>query len=120
MAAGLSPYGEFIVLFNNLKKETKDTPKRVQTFYPENPAIRDALDALEDFLSRTDLERRVFHGPRKLFRQVPAEFEAAWKEYAAKWRFRRAAYASVSGDTIGCGGVCEGMIEQRANISRSG
>jgi hypothetical protein len=31
-----------------------------------------------------------------------------------------AAYASVSGDTIGCGGVCEGMIEQRANISRSG
>ena len=31
-----------------------------------------------------------------------------------------AAYASASGDTIGCGGVCGGMIERRENISRSG
>jgi hypothetical protein len=78
-----------MVLFNKLKETTKDSPERARLFYPGNAAIRDALDALEDFLSRTDLERRVFHGPRKLFRQVPAEFEAAWKEYDVKWRFRR-------------------------------
>ena len=30
------------------------------------------------------------------------------------------AYASASGDTICCGGVRGGMLEQRANINRSG
>jgi hypothetical protein len=30
------------------------------------------------------------------------------------------AYASASGDTIRCGGVRGGMVEQRANNNRSG
>jgi hypothetical protein len=89
MAAGLGLPGQFMVLFNKLKEATKDSPERARLFYPENAAIRDALDALEDFLSRTHLERRVFHGPRKWFPQAGGKFEVAWKEYDAKWRFRR-------------------------------
>ena len=79
MAAGLGLPGQFMVLFNKLKGATKDSPERARLFYPENAAIRDALDALEDFLSRTDLERLVFHGSQKWFPQARAEFEIAWK-----------------------------------------
>jgi hypothetical protein len=42
---------------------------------------------LLDFLARTDLERRVFHG-RKVVMPRAAGFENAWKEYYAKWRFK--------------------------------
>src|SRR5260370_40840970 len=87
MAARLSPTEEFIVLFNNLKQAAGNSPARIAAFYKESKAIRDALRALHGFLARTDLERRVFHG-RKVVVPRAAGFEAAWKEYAEKWRFR--------------------------------
>jgi hypothetical protein len=41
-------------------------------------------------------------------------------EQLARYDITPAAYACASGDTIGCGGGRTGMIERRANISRSG
>ena len=88
MAARLNPFEEFIVLFNNLRESAKYSPERVSIFYSESDFIRGAVRHLDEFLSRTDFERRVFHGSRKQFRQAPAGFEGAWKEYDARWRFR--------------------------------
>ena len=85
MAAGLRPTEEFLILFNKLKAAAGDTPERVASFYTESRAVRDALDVLQEFLARSDLERRVFHG-KKLLRVTP-EFLAAWDEFATKWRF---------------------------------
>jgi hypothetical protein len=85
--AGLSPTEEFIALFNNLKAAAGNTPERVPRFYKDSEAIRDALHALHDFLARTDLERRVFHG-RKVVIPRAAGFENAWNEYYAKWHFK--------------------------------
>jgi hypothetical protein len=87
MAPGLTLSEEFILLFNNLKEAAGNSPERVSVFYKDSRAIRDALHALLDFLVRTDLERRVFHG-RKLLTVRAAGFETAWKEYDQEWRFR--------------------------------
>lgn len=87
MAAGLSLTEEFLVLFNTVKEAAGNNPQRVRTFYKESKAIRDALDALHGFLAKADFERRVFHG-RKVVVPRAAGFEAAWSEYADKWRFR--------------------------------
>jgi len=87
VAAGLSLTEEFIALFNNLKEAAGYTPERVRIFYKDSKAIRDAVHALHDFLARTDFERRAFHG-RKIIIARAAGFEAAWKEYDSKWRFR--------------------------------
>src|SRR5260370_9433173 len=53
---------------------------------------------------------------------------AGYESYTLRWMFPNGgeedfcitAYACASGDTIGCGGVAGGMIEQRANINCSG
>jgi hypothetical protein len=87
VAAGLGLSEQFITLFNNLKQAAGSSPERVPIFYKDSKPIRDALHALHEFLARTDLERRVFHG-RKIFVPRAAGFEAAWKEYDSKWRFR--------------------------------
>ena len=67
VAAGLVPLEQFILLFNNLKEAAGNSPERVRLFYKDSKAIRDALQV---FIPRA------------------AGFEAAWKEYEAKWRFR--------------------------------
>jgi hypothetical protein len=87
VATGLSLSEEFIALFNNLKEAAGNSPERVAVFYKDSKAIRDALHALWEFLARTDLERRVFHGQKQFILRA-AGFEAAWQEYDEKWRFR--------------------------------
>ncbi len=89
MVAGLRLTEQFILLFNNLKNAAGGNPDRVRTFYKDSELIRRSLYALDNFLDKTDLERHVFRGPRKLILQVPVEFEAAWKEYDSKWRFQQ-------------------------------
>jgi hypothetical protein len=89
MVAGLRLTEQFILLFNNLKNAAGGNPQRVRTFYKDSELIRRSLHALDTFLDKTDLERRVFHGPQKLILQVPAEFEAAWNEYDSEWRFQQ-------------------------------
>jgi hypothetical protein len=86
VAAGLSLTEQFIALFNNLK-EAAGTPERMRIFYKDSKAIRSAFHALDEFLARTDFERRVIYGG-KIFIPRAAGFETAWKEHAAKWRFR--------------------------------
>jgi hypothetical protein len=87
MATGLSLTEEFLVLFNGLKEVAGNSPQRVLTFYKTSKAIRDAVDALQGFLAKTGLEWRLFYG-RKVVVPRTAGFEAAWKEYVEKWRFR--------------------------------
>jgi hypothetical protein len=87
MAAGLSLTEEFLVLFNSLKAAAGNNPARVQTFYKQNKGIREAVDALHGFLARTDMERRVFHGRKVIVPRISG-FEAVWREYVEKWRFR--------------------------------
>jgi hypothetical protein len=71
VAAGLSPTEEFITLFNSLKAAAGNSPERVLLFYEYSKTIRDALRTLHDFLARSDLERRVFHGRKVIiFRQA--------------------------------------------------
>jgi len=76
VAAGLSLTEEFVALFNNLREAAGNTPERVRIFYKDSKAIRDALHSLHEFLARTDLERRVFHGPKIVISRA-AEFEVA-------------------------------------------
>src|SRR5262249_46548705 len=80
-----SPFDQFIAFFENLKAAAKGNPRTLVTFYDKSEAIHQAADALESFLRRTDFERRMFHGPRKRFAQVPDQFESAWKEYETAW-----------------------------------
>jgi len=87
MAAGLTLSEQFIALFNSLKEAAGNSPERVPVFYKDSKAIREALGALHNFLERTDLERRAFHSQKVVIPRA-AGFEAAWKEYDAKWRFR--------------------------------
>lgn len=88
MTARLSPFGEFVALFNNVKYAAGNSPERFEIKYRNNELVRQAYDALQNFLHRYDFERQVFHGRRKQFPQIPASFEAAWKEYVKDWRFR--------------------------------
>jgi hypothetical protein len=87
MAGGLSASEEFMVLFNRLKEATAGNPERVRVFYNQSEAIRDALKALNAFLIRTDLERRLSLGVKLLKLGAPG-FHAAWREYKDKWQFR--------------------------------
>lgn len=85
MAARLSLFEEFVVLFNNLKSAVKDSPKRLVTFYSESKESSKAVKEFQNFLLETDFERRVFHGPEKLFVQTPPVFEIAWNDYQTRW-----------------------------------
>ena len=87
MAAGLSLSEQFLVLFNNVKSAAGGDPKRVPLLYKSDRRFRDAFDSLSDFIPRSDLERRVFHGPTKIVRVRAPSFDAAWKEYEQSWRF---------------------------------
>lgn len=86
MAAGLSELKTFLFFFNNLKTAARNNPENVLWLYKQSRPARDALDALHGFLARTDFERRFLHGG-KVVRSTAPEFEAAWNEYAEKWRF---------------------------------
>ena len=46
MAVRLSPFEEFIALFNNLREAAKDSPERVQILYNESDSIRRALQRI--------------------------------------------------------------------------
>jgi hypothetical protein len=85
MGDRLSPFEEFILLFNNMKAAVKDSPRRLHSFYDESKEIKDATRAFQFFLLETDFERRVFHGPRKLFVQAPLEFGKVWDDYTTRW-----------------------------------
>lgn len=98
MAAGLSLSEEFIALFNNLKEASGNSPERLAVFYKDSKAVHDALHALHAFLARTDLERRVFHGQKKIVILRAAGFEDAWSEYDSKWRFRTEAPGEVEAE----------------------
>ena len=85
MRARLNAFEEFVALFENVKSAAHGSPERLVGFFDESEAMRRAADALESFLMIKDFERHVFHGPRKHFRQVPANFQAAWDEYQQGW-----------------------------------
>jgi hypothetical protein len=85
MTTNLSLFEEFLVHFETLKSAAKGDPHRISNFREDSQAIRDAVGAMETFLLRTDFERRVFHGAKKHFAQVPSAFEAAWNEYCQSW-----------------------------------
>jgi hypothetical protein len=81
----LSLFEEFMLRFATLKNVAKGHPSRVSNFYKESKTIRNAVEAMESFLVRNDFERSVFHGPKKHFPHVPANFEREWKEYRENW-----------------------------------
>lgn len=85
MSKRATPFEEFIALFNRVKEEAKGDPRRVTTFYGQSQVLSDAADALDQFLWRSDFERRFMHGPRKFHAQVPSEFEPAWRDYSKNW-----------------------------------
>lgn len=78
---------QFMVLFNNLKEAAGNTPERVRVYYKDSTAIRSAYHRLNEFLARSDIERRIFHSSKLIVLRAPG-FEAAWKEYNDHWRFR--------------------------------
>jgi hypothetical protein len=85
MIARLNPFEQFIVLFENLISVTKGEPSRIKAFWEDSPTIRAAAEAMEQFLWSTDLERPIFHGSRKYWRQAPDGFDAQWREYDSEW-----------------------------------
>ena len=85
MTTHLSLFDEFMLHFTTLKNAAKGDPSRISSFHKDSQAIKDAVDAMERFLLRSDFERRVFHGPVKYFSQVPEKLEPAWDEYSQNW-----------------------------------
>lgn len=86
MTTRLNPFEEFLVRFGALEHAALGEPARVRTFWDQHAPIREAADALETFLYVADFERRVFHGPRKHWPQVPDQFIDAWKAYKDDWQ----------------------------------
>ena len=80
---GLNDFELFMTLFRNLK-DAAGTPQRLVSFHDQGAALQQAVRKLEDFLTRTDFERRVFAG-KKRFSQVPPGFQSDWVEYEQKW-----------------------------------
>ena len=85
MTTRLNSFEQFILLFEAVKRAAKDNPRQLRNFYDESNTIREAVDGLRFWLMRMDFERRVFHGSRKHFPQVPVDFEKAWAEYKELW-----------------------------------
>ena len=85
MSTRLTAFEQFIVLFKDMKRAAKDSPQRLKNFYRESDTVRQTTENLLSWLCRTDFERRVFHGPRKHFAQVPVDFEKEWSEYKEFW-----------------------------------
>jgi hypothetical protein len=71
------------MLFDALKN-VAGTPQRLVSFHDAHQDLRQAAHNLENWLTRTDFERRVFSS-KKLFPQVPMGFEEKWKEYRRDW-----------------------------------
>jgi hypothetical protein len=87
MPAGFSPTEEFLLLFNQMKQAARNKPENIETLYKNSEVFRASFEALHEFLNRSDLERRVFHSSKIVVPRAVG-FEAAWKEYEEKWRFR--------------------------------
>ncbi len=85
MTTRLNSFEQFILLFEAVKRAAKDNPQQLRNSYDESNTIREAVDGLRFWLMRMDFERRVFHGSRKNFPQVPVDFEKAWFEYKELW-----------------------------------
>src|SRR5262245_5648968 len=85
MTDRLPQFAEFLVLFDKLKAAAKGDPQRALNFYKESNAVREAVDAMRDFLVLTDFDRRVFHGREKYILQAPERFDLTWKEYQKFW-----------------------------------
>jgi hypothetical protein len=76
-------FEQFIMLFRELKR-IAGKPQRLVSFHDDSSEFQTAIRSLEIFLLRTDLKGRVFAG-KKLFPQVPDDFEKEWHEYENEW-----------------------------------
>jgi hypothetical protein len=82
-----NPFQQFLLLFQKLKT-VAGNPGRLATFYEESAALRDTVAEFQDYIGRSgQFESRILLSGPKRFSQVPAEFEAEWRDYKNQWEY---------------------------------
>ncbi|MBZ0214934.1 MAG: hypothetical protein K8F25_00135, partial [Fimbriimonadaceae bacterium] len=85
MATMSKPFAQFLSFFGAVRNAAGDDPRKIAAFYGQHKGLTNAVDSFRTFMHLSDFERRIFHGDKKFFPQVPDTFEKEWKTYKNDW-----------------------------------